>query len=164
MNNVNKSIIWINSYKALCIIAVFFVHCQLYYGLRFGQVNDFVHPWYVNAFFFVSGYLLLWKQLSEPRILEDKKAYVKPSGGGQILLNNVIFRIVIPSVIFSAIEFFPSCIIQGRGIDIGFALYKTIGGGTYWFTSALVVAEIILLMLFCTRKKNMWLYAAACLV
>lgn len=76
----------------------------------------------------------------------------------------MIFRIVIPSVIFSAIEFFPSCIIQGRGIDIGFALYKTIGGGTYWFTSALVVAELILLILFCTRKKSVWFYAAACLV
>lgn len=86
MNNVNKSITWINSYKALCIIAVFFVHCQLYYGKTFGQVNVFVHPWYVNAFFFVSGYLLLWKQLSEPRILEDKKAYVKPSGGGRFYL------------------------------------------------------------------------------
>ena len=37
-------------------------------------------------------------------------------------------------------------------------LYKTIGGGTYWFTSALVVAEIILFSLFCTRKKNILFY------
>lgn len=83
--------------------------------------------------------------------------------GGGILLNNVLFRIVIPSIIFSAIEFFPSCIIQGRGVDVGFALYKTIGGGTYWFTSALVVSEILLLVLFCTRKRIMWFYAAVCL-
>lgn len=76
----------------------------------------------------------------------------------------MIFRIVIPSVVFSAIEFFPSCLIQGRGIDMGYALYKTIGGGTYWFTSALVVAELILLMLFCTRKRNIWFYAVVCLV
>lgn len=70
---------------------------------------------------------------------------------------------MIPSVIFSAIEFFPSCIIQGRGIDLRFALYKTIGGGTYWFTSALVVAELILLILLCTRKKNIWFYATVSL-
>ena len=75
----------------------------------------------------------------------------------------MIFRIVIPSIIFSALEFFPSCIIQGRNIDVGYALYKTIGGGTYWFTSALVVAELFLLMLFCTRKKNIWFYTAVCL-
>lgn len=42
---------------------------------------------------------------------------------------------------------------------MGYALYKTIGGGTYWFTSALVVAELILLALFCTRKRNIWFYA-----
>lgn len=85
-------------------------------------------------------------------------------GGGEILFGNVFFRIVIPSILFSAIELVPSCIIQGRAIDIGFALYKTIGGGTYWFTSSLVVAELILLALFCTRKKNIWFYAAVCLV
>lgn len=159
-----KNIIWINSLKAICILAVFFVHCQSYYGAWVGDANQFVHTFYVNAFFFVSGYLLFWKQLSEPKILEDKKRYVSRVGGGKILLLNVLYRIVIPSIIFSAIEFFPSCIIQGRGIDIGFALYKTIGGGTYWFTSALVVAELILLLLFWTRKRNIWFYVTLCVV
>ena len=111
----------------------------------------------------MSGYLLFWKQLSEPRILEDKKRYIRQNGGGQTLLSNVIFRIVIPSIVFSAIEFFPSCIIQGRGINLGFALFKTIGGGTYWFASALVVAELVLLILLCTRNKNIWFYATVCL-
>ena len=76
---------------------------------------------------------------------------------------NILYRIVIPSVIFSAIELFPSCILQGRELCIGFALYKTIGGGTYWFTSALVVAEMLLLILFCTRKRSIWFYASVCL-
>lgn len=85
-------------------------------------------------------------------------------GGGKNQLNNVIFRIVIPSIIFSAIEFFPSCIIQGRSIGVEYALYKTIGGGTYWFTSALVVAELILLALFCTRKRTVWFYVVNSLI
>lgn len=67
-------------------------------------------------------------------------------------------------MLFSAIEFLPSCLIQGRGIDVGYALYKTIGGGTYWCTSALVVAELILLALFCTRKRNIWFYTAMSIV
>lgn len=83
-------------------------------------------------------------------------------GGGKTLISNILYRIVIPSVIFSAIEFLPSSIIQGREMSIGFALFKTIGGGTYWFTSALVVAELILLLLFCTRKRNIWFYVAFC--
>ena len=72
----NKSISWINAIKALSIIAVFFVHCQLYYGCVLQGFNCFIYPWYVNAFFFVSGYLLFWKQLSEPKILENRAEYV----------------------------------------------------------------------------------------
>ena len=58
MNQQTKSIPWINNVKALSIIAVFFVHCQLYYGFTLDGANLFINPWYVNAFFFVSGYLL----------------------------------------------------------------------------------------------------------
>lgn len=79
-----------------------------------------------------------------------------------MLFLNVLYRIIIPSIIFSIIEFVPSCLIQGRGIGVGYALYKTIGGGTYWFTSALAVAELILLALLFTRKRNVWFYAAWC--
>ncbi len=156
MGMQRKSIFWINALKALSILIVFFVHCQSYYGYLISAVNQFVYPWYVNAFFFVSGYLLFWKQLSEPRILENHSEYVM--GGGKTLFLNILFRIVVPSIIFSIIEFVPSCLIQRRGIDLGYALYKTIGGGTYWFTSALVVAELILLLLFCMRKRNIWFY------
>lgn len=48
-------------------------------------------PWYVNAFFFVSGYLLFWKQLSSPRIDEDRKAYIV-TGGGQNVGNQYIIQ------------------------------------------------------------------------
>lgn len=74
----------------------------------------------------------------------------------------MLYRIIIPSIIFSIIEFVPNCLIQGRRIDVGYALFKTIGGGTYWFTSALLVAELVLLLLFCSRKRNIWFYAFIC--
>ena len=160
MNNP-KDINWINVTKTLCIIGVFFVHCQLYYGCMYDNLNKFIFPFYVNGFFFVSGYLLFWKQLSAPKINEARKVYIL-TGGGKTLMFNIIFRIIIPSILFSIIEFMPSCFIQGRGIDWEFAFYKTIGGGTYWFTSALVVAELILLLLFCTRQRNIWFYVAFC--
>ena len=78
---VNRSINWINAVKAVCIIFVFFAHLQSYYQLSFPTVNAFFSPFYVNAFFFVSGYLLFWKQLSSPRIDEDRKAYMLTGGG-----------------------------------------------------------------------------------
>lgn len=37
-------------------------------------------------------------------------------------------------------------------------LSNTIGGGTFWFTSALVVAEFIILLMLLTRCKNTWTY------
>lgn len=76
----------------------------------------------------------------------------------------MLTRIVLPSILFAAIEFFPSSLMQGRGIDMVNFAYKTIGGGTYWFTSALVISEIIVLLLFATRVKNIWFYSAVTLV
>lgn len=75
MKKSTKNISWINSLKALSLLAVFFVHSQSYYGSVL-TLDRWILPWYVNAFFFVSGYLLFWKQLSEPKILEDRKLYV----------------------------------------------------------------------------------------
>jgi peptidoglycan/LPS O-acetylase OafA/YrhL len=161
--NQNKDIYWINALKAFSIIGVYFVHCQLYYLRDVLSINQWIYPWYVNAFFFISGYLLFWKQLSEPKILEDRKFYVL-KGSGKTLFLNILYRIIIPSIIFSAIEFVPSCLIQGREMKLGYALYKIFGGTTYWFTSALVVAELILFLLFCTRRRNIWFYTAICFV
>lgn len=160
-----KDIAWINTVKALCIIGVFFVHSQMYYGCWQQNLNQFILPFYVNGFLFISGYLLFWKQLSKPRIDEDKRQYIsRVGGGGRLLFNNVLFRIVIPSIIFATIEFFPSALIQGHDMSLGFCLYKTIGGGTYWFTSTLIVAELALLVAFCTRNTNIWCYVIFCMV
>ena len=163
MTNQNKNIYWINAVKALSVIAVFFVHCQLYYLRKELSINCWIYPWYVNAFFFVSGYLLFWKQLSFPKIDEDFRTYIM-GGSGKVMIFNIFYRIVIPSIIFSIIEFVPSCLIQGRDINISFALYKTLGGGTYWFTSALVIAELILFICFCTRNRNIWFYVIVSLI
>ena len=150
--------------KSICLIGVFFVHCQLYYGFMFDKINFFIYPFYVNGFFFISGYLLFWKQLSAPKIEEPRKLYMSRNGSGSLLFTNILYRIIIPSIIFSAVTFLPSCIIQDRDINLSFALYKTIGGGTYWFTSALVVAELLLLILFCTRKKKVQFYSVVSLL
>ena len=71
----NKNINWINVVKALCIIFVFLRHCGNYYGAHLGWFDGVYLPFYVNAFFFVSGYLLFWKQLSVPKILETRQEF-----------------------------------------------------------------------------------------
>lgn len=156
----NKSILWINYLKAISIIGVFFVHCNLYYGYDMHIINSFLHPFYVNAFFFVSGYLLFRKQLSEPLISQRASEYLL-FGGGKTLILNILFRLIIPSTLFAAIEFIPSHLLRGMTFDIGTLLYKTFGGCTYWFTSALVVAELLILLMLVSRIRSIWFYFIA---
>lgn len=157
-----KNILWINYLKAISIIGVFFVHCQLYYHFWLGSINNFIHPFYVNAFFFVSGYLLFRKQLSEPLIDQTAGEYLV--GGGKSLCSNILWRLVLPTILFSVIEFFPSHVLRGHGFDISTFLCKTIGGCTYWFTAALVVAELLIVGMLLTRTRNVWFYFATCCV
>lgn len=151
-----KDINWINALKALCILFVFLRHCENYYGDDFGSFDGLFLPFYVNAFFFISGYLLFWKQMLVPRITETRKEFIV--GGGKALFFNIFYRIVIPSIIFAFIEFFPKKIIKGESISFLDLFVETIGGCTYWFTSALVVAELVFLLLLMTRNRNVWFY------
>ena len=156
LQNKSKNIFWINAIKAICIIAVYFVHCQIYCGCWLKYANVFIHPVYVNAFFVVSGYLLFRKQLTEP--LKGQKFIDYIGGGGRTLACNIVSKIVIPTVLFSLIEYLPKKMLRGEPIVMHTFLSNTIGGGTYWFTSALVIAEIVILLLLLTRCKNVWFY------
>ena len=151
-----KNILWINYLKAISIIGVYIVHSQLAYGFWNSSLNNLIHPFYVNAFFFVSGYLIFRKQLAESRINQNRKEWL--SGEGKFFLKNILYRLIIPTILFSVIEFFPSHLLRGLSYDTGVFLYKTLGGGTYWFTAALVVAEILIFIMLLTRKKSIWLY------
>ena len=131
----NKSILWINYLKAISIIGVFFVHCNLFYQYDMHIINRFIHPFYVNAFFFVFRYLLFSTQLSEPLITQRASEYLL--GGGKILLVNILFRLMIPSTLFAAIEFFPSHLLRGMTFDLGTLLYKN-----YWWLHLLVYLSI----------------------
>lgn len=51
-----KELNWVNVAKAISIITVLFVHTENYYGLEFGEINQFLCGFYVNAFFLISGY------------------------------------------------------------------------------------------------------------
>lgn len=84
--------------------------------------------------------------------------------GGVILLKNILFRIAIPSTVFAMIEFVPSYMLRGKLITLNEFLIKTLGGNTYWFNSALVVAEILILIMLLSRKKNIWFYFSCSIV
>lgn len=130
------------------MILVFFSHCSIFTGQSIGIIRNLMEPVYVNAFFLVSGYLFFRKYLHGIE------------GPTQICrgYTNLLYRIVLPSVIFATFTFFPKKIIRGsEGSDLMAFLLETVGGCTYWFTSALVVVQVIMLLLVLTRR-NIWFY------
>ena len=85
-------------------------------------------------------------------------------GGAKLLALNVLYRIVIPSILFAALEFFPKKLIKGDEIIASDCFFETLGGCTYWFTSALAVAELLFLLLLFTRIRSIWFYAIAAIL
>ena len=134
-----KEISWVNWARAICIVLIYFAHSVEISGQH---IPDWLHNLYfyvyVNAFFFVSGFLIL---------------------GKKILPSNILFRIMIPAVIFSILEFFPKVLLRGGELSAVSFLTETLGGGTYWFLSALAVAQLIIWALQKTGIKSIWFYA-----
>ncbi len=115
------------------------------------------YSFYVNAFFFVSGYLFFRKQLSQDRPAQGL-SYRRT-------LANIVFRLVIPTLLFSTLIYIPKKIFHQEEISILQYLLDVWGGTSYWFTSALAVAQITLLTLLrLCGKRTMGFYAAVSVV
>lgn len=74
------------------------------------------------------------------------------------MIYSSIFRIAIPSVLFASLIWFPKKILRGQALEWESFLIETIGGCSMWFTSALVVAYISIIILLLSRIKSIWFY------
>lgn len=63
---------WIDAVKAICMMAVYLMHSQVYYGTGGINYGYALRPFYVNGFFFISGYLF-FNKYSTKGILTDVK-------------------------------------------------------------------------------------------
>ena len=160
----SRDINWINAVRAVCIILVYVVHCESCYGLWLGWANVFIHPVYVNAFFVVSGYLMFRKQLTRPAIDEPLYHYLATGGTGRGTLNNILLRIWLPALLFSIVTFMPKVLLKGGATGIGEFLFDTLGGGTYWFISALLLCQLFTLILLTSRQRSLWFYVTILLL
>lgn len=149
---------WINWTKVMCMLCVYFFHSMEYTGMYDFGFSFLYSFFYTDAFFFLSGYLLFSRQLKSPLSEQSLGEYVSHSGGGHRLFLNVLNKLVLPTLLFSTINYFPKRILRGDGIEISSFLHDTVCGGSIWFTCSLAVAELLLLVFFCTRIKNIWFY------
>lgn len=155
-NGKKQEIHWVNALKALCIIFIYVFHCEFYCKFELGTVRLLYLPFFTNAFFFVSGYLLFRKQLSSEIIKLDSSSWMYSLGGQY--LNNIIFKLVIPTFLFTIITFIPKLLLRGGDLVMIDGIEAALLGETYWFTCALAVSEILLFFLFFARAKSIWIY------
>lgn len=74
-------------------------------------------------------------------------------------IRNLFFRLVIPTLIFSTIFFIPKFFFHNNDFGLASYFFHVWGGISYWFTSALAVAQLILLSLvFLLKKTRIWMY------
>lgn len=84
-------------------------------------------------------------------ILEDGRL----SGGGQFV-ENVLYKIVIPTILFSIITFFPKLLLRGGDLSLSDGVEASVLGETYWFTCALAVSEFLIFFVLLARVKSIW--------
>lgn len=72
-----KDIVWVNNARAICILLVFLFHTEEYLNIHLPWLDMIYGPFFVNCFFFISGFLLYRKQLSSPTINENKIEYMR---------------------------------------------------------------------------------------
>ena len=156
---VRKNIGWVNTLKLICMMFVYLNHSEIYCGTTIGVLRNVYLPLFVPAFFFISGYLIFRKQLSEPLIsLGVKEWYKSELGGGKSLILNIIYKIAVPSVMFASLIYLPKKLLRGDTFELASFCFETIGGCSMWFTNALVLAELAIIVLLLTRIKNVWFY------
>jgi fucose 4-O-acetylase-like acetyltransferase len=156
---VKEKKFWIDALKAICMLGVYICHSEAYSGYHAEALGYWVRPFYVNAFFFVSGYLFFAKWLN----CNDVLRFV--IGGGKIVLQNLLFRLVWPTLLFSSLIYIPKILFHDGHVEWTGYLIDVFGGISYWFTSALVVAQLLLLVgLMLMNGKSMRSYVAMCII
>lgn len=155
-NNKKNEIVWINTAKAICMLLVFVNHSEFYADGSFFNIRPFYKLFFVNLFFVVSGYLFFRKQLNSSVIDETRTDYLK--GTGRKTLTNIVFRILIPTIIFGLIFFVPKIVIRGTGFDIPYLIKDVFLGNWSWFTSTLFISELLLVAMLFSRIKYLWFY------
>lgn len=76
----SMEISWINNAKVICLMLVYMYHSSVYSGFETDTLYSFYSPFFTCAFFFISGYLIFWKQLN-PQLLSVRSLQWLVGGG-----------------------------------------------------------------------------------
>ena len=111
---MNKQISWINIGRAICMCCVYFYHSENS-GMENLEYSYFFRPFFLEFFFFISGYLML---------IPGKRLDIKHK------LNSILSKMIWPYFVFTTIIWVPKMIKHGRDID--FERYPAILDSRYF--------------------------------
>ncbi len=139
------------------MISVYLLHSEAYYGTGGFSYGYLLQPFYVNAFFFISGYLFFRKHLNDQERMHLSNSSIEAS-------KSILFKIVLPTLLFSAIIYIPKLLFHNKGITINGFLIDIFGGISFWFTSALAISQLLLISLLLLQRRSIWLYTIITMV
>ena len=73
-------------------------------------------------------------------------------------LKNIVFRLIVPTILFSSLIYLPKMLFHEQSVGIYNYLFDVWGGISFWFTSALSVAQLILIVMMLTGVRNIWTF------
>lgn len=112
-----RRVFWVDAVKAICMISVYLIHSGIYYDKGEIDYTYVLIPFYVNAFFFVSGYLFFNKYSH----LSKKECKLKPINECVEMVKgtiNIVFKLVIPTLLFSSIIYLPKVFFHGNSVSV----------------------------------------------
>ena len=147
-----KDIFWVNAVKAFCMIGVYIAHAEVYYPRTGVSLSPFINPFYVAAFFFVNGYLYAMKSSRERESTADRRHLFFRQ------LENVLVKLVIPTILFSTLIFVPRNIFHHEAMSVSKYAFMVLGGCANWFTAALACLQIYVAVfsLFCEKRSYLY--------
>ena len=150
-----KEISWINYARIICMFLVYFFHTESRAQFDFlnRSFDVFYKPFFINAFFIISGYLLFRKQEQIYQRIKTTRIWFNEYGKDYLL--NIFFTLIVSSVVFSTILFFPKILFRHQELNISSLLEDTIGGGSLWFVAALAVAQLLIFIPLLFRKISL---------
>ena len=134
---------WIDATRAVCMLVIYlfhaYVYCQLFDERLMGRMYVTI-----NVFVVVSGYLFYQNHAAESTRRLSLRNDVR----------RILERLVWPSTVFATALFVPKMWFNHTEPQWDVFCYNVLGGMTFWFTSALAVAQVFFALLFAMKKPG----------
>lgn len=126
---------WANALRAWCMLGVYLWHSETFCG---GDrlLTPYISPVCMAAFFFVSGFFFF-----------RRYAGVALRDSWPVGMSNIFFRLVVPTVIFATLLYVPKSFYHHSPLSAAEFCGSVLGGTAFWFTSALVLMQLLALLL-----------------